>query len=122
MISFSYLSIRRIRVVRLPFFSEISRPQKKVFPRRSESILTCKPALLRSDFPCSSVAAGVTPAILRLLRVAGQFGREQQWRGIVYSDVIIGAGFAIFVLSRRRSYAKSHAPAISLSRAHTRLR
>src|SRR5437016_3992854 len=26
-------------------------------------------------------------------------GREEQWRGIVYSDVIIGAGFAIFVLS-----------------------
>src|SRR5438552_14411870 len=77
MISFSYLSIRRIRVVRLPFFSEISRPQKKVFPRRFESIPTGKPALLRSDFPCSSVAAGVTPAILRcLLRVAGQFGRE----------------------------------------------
>ena len=24
--------------------------------------------------------------------------REEQWRGIVYSDVIIGAGFAIFVL------------------------
>ena len=27
-------------------------------------------------------------------------GREEQWRGIVYSDVIIGAGFAIFVLSQ----------------------
>ena len=26
-------------------------------------------------------------------------GREEQWRGIVYSDVIIGVGFAIFVLS-----------------------
>src|SRR5437899_13077497 len=26
-------------------------------------------------------------------------GREEQWRGIVYSDVIIGGGFAIFVLS-----------------------
>src|SRR5437870_1221997 len=26
-------------------------------------------------------------------------GREEQWRGIVYSDVIIEAGFAIFVLS-----------------------
>src|SRR5438477_7454225 len=26
-------------------------------------------------------------------------GREEQWRGIVYSDVIMGAGFAIFVLS-----------------------
>ena len=26
-------------------------------------------------------------------------GREEQWRGIVYSDVVIGAGFAIFVLS-----------------------
>src|SRR6266704_3031879 len=26
-------------------------------------------------------------------------GREEQWRGIVYSDVIIGAGFAIFILS-----------------------
>lgn len=25
--------------------------------------------------------------------------RQEQWRGIVYSDVIIGAGFAIFVLS-----------------------
>ena len=25
--------------------------------------------------------------------------REEQWRGIVYSDVIMGAGFAIFVLS-----------------------
>ena len=25
--------------------------------------------------------------------------REEQWRGIVYSDVIIGAGFAIFLLS-----------------------
>jgi predicted RND superfamily exporter protein len=25
--------------------------------------------------------------------------REEQWRGIVYSDVIIGAGFAIFILS-----------------------
>jgi predicted RND superfamily exporter protein len=25
--------------------------------------------------------------------------RREQWRGIVYSDVIIGAGFAIFVLS-----------------------
>lgn len=26
-------------------------------------------------------------------------GRQEQWRGIVYSDVIIGAGFAIFALS-----------------------
>src|SRR6266566_195405 len=26
-------------------------------------------------------------------------GRDEQWRGIVYSDVIIAAGFAIFVLS-----------------------
>jgi uncharacterized protein len=26
-------------------------------------------------------------------------GRKEQWRGIVYSDVIIAAGFAIFVLS-----------------------
>lgn len=26
-------------------------------------------------------------------------GRAEQWRGIVYSDVIIGAGFAIFALS-----------------------
>jgi uncharacterized protein len=26
-------------------------------------------------------------------------GREEQWRGIVYSDIIIAAGFAIFVLS-----------------------
>jgi len=26
-------------------------------------------------------------------------GRQEQWRGIVYSDVIIAAGFAIFVLS-----------------------
>src|SRR6266513_3010389 len=26
-------------------------------------------------------------------------GRQEQWRGIVYSDVIFGAGFAIFVLS-----------------------
>jgi len=27
------------------------------------------------------------------------FGREEQWRGIVYSDVIFAAGFAIFALS-----------------------
>jgi hypothetical protein len=27
------------------------------------------------------------------------FAREEQWHGIVYSDVIIAAGFAIFVLS-----------------------
>src|SRR6266487_3839257 len=26
-------------------------------------------------------------------------GREEQWRGIVYSDVIFAAGFAIFILS-----------------------
>jgi uncharacterized protein len=26
-------------------------------------------------------------------------GRAEQWRGIVYSDVIIAAGFAIFALS-----------------------
>jgi predicted RND superfamily exporter protein len=26
-------------------------------------------------------------------------GRREQWKGIVYSDVIIGAGFAIFALS-----------------------
>src|SRR5437899_3093274 len=26
-------------------------------------------------------------------------GRQEQWRGIVYSDVIFAAGFAIFVLS-----------------------
>jgi predicted RND superfamily exporter protein len=26
-------------------------------------------------------------------------GREEQWRGIVYSDVIFAAGFAIFALS-----------------------
>ena len=31
--------------------------------------------------------------------VAWVAGREEQWRGIVYSDVIIGVGFAIFVLS-----------------------
>jgi len=30
---------------------------------------------------------------------AWAFAREEQWRGIVYSDVIIAAGFAIFVLS-----------------------
>src|SRR5205823_8525216 len=29
--------------------------------------------------------------------------RKEQWRGIVYSDVIIAAGFAIFVLSDFRS-------------------
>ena len=45
------------------FFPKLAAPRKE-FPRRSESILTGKPALLRSDFPCSSVAAGVTPAIL----------------------------------------------------------
>ena len=27
------------------------------------------------------------------------FAREEQWRGIVYSEVIVAAGFAIFVLS-----------------------
>jgi predicted RND superfamily exporter protein len=27
------------------------------------------------------------------------FAREEQWRGIVYSDVIIAAGFAVFILS-----------------------
>ena len=27
------------------------------------------------------------------------FAREEQWRGIIYSDVIIATGFAIFVLS-----------------------
>ncbi len=27
-------------------------------------------------------------------------GREEQWRGIVYSDAIIAAGFAIFALSK----------------------
>ena len=27
------------------------------------------------------------------------FARDEQWRGIVYSDVVIAAGFAIFVLS-----------------------
>ena len=32
-------------------------------------------------------------------RDAWDFAREEQWRGIVYSDVIIAAGFAIFVLS-----------------------
>lgn len=26
-------------------------------------------------------------------------GREEQWRGIVYSDVIFAVGFAIFALS-----------------------
>lgn len=26
-------------------------------------------------------------------------GRKEQWKGIVYSDVIIAAGFAIFALS-----------------------
>lgn len=26
-------------------------------------------------------------------------GREEQWRGIVYSDLIFAVGFAIFVLS-----------------------
>ncbi|MGC1987128.1 MAG: hypothetical protein WA690_00005, partial [Candidatus Acidiferrales bacterium] len=26
-------------------------------------------------------------------------GRQEQWRGIVFSDVVIGAGFAIFALS-----------------------
>ena len=26
-------------------------------------------------------------------------GRQEQWRGIVYSDVVIAAGFAIFALS-----------------------
>src|SRR5439155_3227982 len=27
-------------------------------------------------------------------------GREEQWQGIVYSDVIIAAGFALFALSK----------------------
>ena len=112
MISFSYLSIRRIRVVRLPFFSEISRPQKKVFPRRSESILTGKPALLRSDFPCSSVAAGVTPAILRacafrvrrcLLRVATQFGRKTGGSGSVFDPELRINPLEMFADSRRRN-------------------
>src|SRR5207249_323468 len=31
--------------------------------------------------------------------VRGAVGRAEQWRGIVYSDVIFAAGFAIFVLS-----------------------
>src|SRR6266446_5864949 len=66
------------------FFRKLAALRKE-FPRRSESILTGKPAYVRSDFPCSSVAAGVTPAILRacafrvrrcLLRVASQFGRK----------------------------------------------
>ncbi|MGI9072288.1 MAG: hypothetical protein ACR2JB_13465 [Bryobacteraceae bacterium] len=29
----------------------------------------------------------------------GWAGRREQWRGIVYSDAIIAAGFAIFALS-----------------------
>ena len=31
--------------------------------------------------------------------VAWVSGRKEQWRGIVYSDMIFAAGFAIFVLS-----------------------
>ena len=104
MISFSYLSIRRIRVVRLPFFSEISRPEKEVSPRRSESILTGKPALLRSDFPCSSVAAGVTPAILRcLLRVASQFRAETCRSGPIFDAKLWINPLEMFSDSRRRN-------------------
>ena len=77
MISFNYLSIRRIRVVRLPFFSEISRPEKKVFPRRSESILTGKPALCTGRFIETKFLARC------LLHVAGQFRRETRGRSAV---------------------------------------
>jgi len=108
MISFNYLSIRRIRVVRLPFFSEISRPEKKVFPRRSESILTGKPALLRSDFPCSSVAAGVTPAILRacafrVLAMPTHFRSETRGRSAVLDSELRINVFNMFADGRRRN-------------------
>jgi len=52
MISFNYLSIRRIRVVRLPFFSEISRLRKKFFPgglnRFSQANRPCCAAIFRA--------------------------------------------------------------------------
>jgi len=46
---------------------------------------------------CSGYAA--RNALERKAGGAWGFAREEQWRGIVYSDVIIAAGFAIFVLS-----------------------
>jgi uncharacterized protein len=43
--------------------------------------------------------SGAPNATARKAGPAWIFAREEQWRGIVYSDVIIAAGFAIFVLS-----------------------
>ncbi len=97
MISFSYLSIRRIRVVRLPFFSKISRPEKKVFPRRSESILTGKPALCTGRFIETNFLARL------LSRVAGQFGCKTGGSGSVFDPELRINPLEMFADSRRRN-------------------
>ena len=93
------------------FFRKLAARRKK-FPRRSESILTGKPAYVRSDFPCSSVAAGVPPAILRacafrvrrcLLRVASQFGRETGGGSAILNAELWINSFEMFSDSRRRN-------------------
>src|SRR5438132_14007067 len=108
MISFSYLSIRRIRVVRLPFFSEISRPEREVSPRRSESILTGKPALLRSDFRALlwRQASRLRFCAFRVrrcvLRVAGQFrGNTRRGSPVLDPELWINV-FEMFSDSRHR--------------------
>src|SRR5206468_3216425 len=46
-----------------------------------------------------SLVTGLFWLNLLFIVITWVFAREEQWRGIVYSDVIIAAGFAIFVLS-----------------------
>src|SRR6266436_8572112 len=98
MISFNYLSIRRIRVVRLPFFSEISRPEKKVFPRRSESILTGKPALCTGRFIETNFLARL------LSRVASQFRSKTGGGGAVFDAELWINALEMFSDGRRRNF------------------
>jgi predicted RND superfamily exporter protein len=54
------------------------------------------PLVCDCDVPCTGLWRS---APKRGIWTAWVAAREEQWRGIVYSDVIIAAGFAIFVLS-----------------------
>src|SRR6266403_3660846 len=52
-----------------------------------------------AELVASSLVSGLFWLNFLFIVIAWVAAREEQWRGIVYSDVIIAAGFAIFVLS-----------------------
>src|SRR5258705_13629715 len=84
-----------------PSFGTIERrsltTSRRYWSGRAASIRRRNTACVRSSF--TKLLAARAERAGKKGWAAWVAGREEQWRGIVYSDVIIGAGFAIFILS-----------------------